>query len=140
MTDKAKTSGDKINFQINENQIGKKYEKIDDLIKFCISNDKFYKHDKSFAGSRMCVAFKILRENLIKAEPILREIDSFVHIYDFDEQNKGNGYRSFIFIFESILDYSMKTCQYISENKGSLLFRKSVYLKYVKHIFNSTVF
>jgi hormone-sensitive lipase len=127
MTDKLKS--DEIKFQINATIEGKKYEKIRDLIKLCDENDKFYKNDKSFAGTRMCMAFEKLNEGLVKSEPILREVDSFAHIYDFDESTPGNGYRSFIFIFDAALDYSMKTCQYINDNRGSLLFRKSNYLK-----------
>jgi hormone-sensitive lipase len=127
MTDKLKS--DEIKFQINATIEGKKYEKIRDLIKLCDENDKFYKNDKSFAGTRMCMAFEKLNEGLVKSEPILREVDSFAHIYDFDESTPGNGYRSFIFIFEAALDYSMRTCQYINDNRGSLLFRKSNYLK-----------
>lgn len=128
MADKVK-SDDEIKFQINKTIEGKKYEKIRDLMEICVSNEKFYKNDKSFAGTRMYMAFEKVNENLIKAEPILREVDSFVHLYDYDESTPGNGYRSFIFIFEAALDYSMKTCQYINDNRGSLLFRKSTYLK-----------
>lgn len=128
MTDKVK-SNDEINFKINQTIEGKKYDKIQDLIKLCEVNENFYKNDKTFAGTRMYMAFEKLNENLIKAEPVLREVDGFAYTYDYDESTPGNGYRSFIFIFESALDYSMKTCQYINDNRGSLLFRKSNYLK-----------
>lgn len=129
MSDKINSADDEINFRINEKVEEKKYVKIHELIKICISNDNFYKHDKSFAGSRMCIAFETLHENLIKYEPIVREVEGFAHIYDFDGSTPGNGYRSFIFIFNAALDYAVKTCQYINDNRGSLLFRKSTYLK-----------
>lgn len=131
MSDKVntKSAGEEINFQISDSIIQRKYEKVNILIKLCSKNGEFYKHDKTFIGSRMSSAFDKLYENLNKAVPVTRNIDSFAHIYDFDESTPGNGYRSFIFIFEAALDYSLKTCQYINDNRGSLLFRKSLYLK-----------
>lgn len=129
MTDNIKSAGDEIKFRINESVSAKKYEKVDELIKLCVNNDEFYRHDKSFAGSRMCIAFEKLNDNLEKSSPIIREVESFAHLYDYDESTPGNGYRSFIFIFDAALDYSMKVCQYINDNRGSLLFRKSVYIK-----------
>lgn len=129
MSDKTKSAGEEINFQISESTTVRKYEKAYELIKLCMSNVEFYKQDQTVTGSRMTAAFEKLHDYLVKAVPVTRVIDSFAHIYDYDESTPGNGFRSFMFIFEAALDYSVKTCQYINENRGSLLFRKSVYLK-----------
>lgn len=129
MSDKTKSAGEEINFQISESTTVRKYEKAYELIKLCMSNVEFYKQDQTVTGSRMTAAFEKLHDYLVKAVPVTRVIDSFAHIYDYDESTPGNGFRSFMFIFEAALDYSVKTCQYINENRGSLLFRKSAYLK-----------
>lgn len=136
MSDKNKSAGEEIKFQISESQAVRKYEKVNELIKLCTNNGEFYKQDKTITGSRMTAAFEKLHDYLNKAVPVTRNIDSFAHTYDYDESTPGNGFRSFIFIFEAALDYSLKTCQYINDNRGSLLFRKSVYLKYLTFLVN----
>lgn len=130
MSDKEdKSAVEGTNFKISESTTERKYEKANNLIKLCETSGEFYKHDQTLIGSRMSTAFDKMHEYLLKSVPVLRKIDSFAHIYDYDESTPGNGYRSFIFIFETALDYSIKTCQYINDNRGSLLFRKSLYLK-----------
>jgi Hormone-sensitive lipase (HSL) N-terminus len=129
MSDKTKSAGDEIIFQISESVTARKYEKASELIKLCAKNAEFYKHDKSFIGTRMCSAFDKLSESLEKSVLVSRKIDSFAQIYDFDAKTPGNGYRSFLHIYDSALDYALKTTQYINDNRGSLLFRKSSYLK-----------
>lgn len=127
--DKTAKSTANVNFKISEEVTKRKYESVNELIRMCQINIDYYKSDKSFVGSRMCSNFEKIVELLNVSVPIIREIDSFAHLYDYDEHTPGNGYRSFIFIFDSALQYSIKICQYITENRASLLFRKSLYLK-----------
>lgn len=113
-------------------QVGKsneKYETVNELIKMCMSNIEYYTTDKSFAGSKMCSNFEKMKEYLEKSVPVIKEIEDFSPNYDFDEHTPGNGYRSFVYIFECALKYSIKICQYIFDNRSSLLFRKNLYLK-----------
>lgn len=118
-----------VNFKISKSQTAERFQMLNDLIAMCGVNVDFYKNDNSFVGSKMCSNFEKLKEFLTKSLPVIKEIESFSVIYDYDEKTPGNGYRSFTFIFHSGVQYSMKVCQYITENRRSLLFRKSLYLK-----------
>lgn len=116
-----------VNFRVGKSD--EKYEIVNELIRMCNNNIEHYTTDKSFAGSKMCWNFEKMKNYLEKSVPVLKEIESFAHYYDYDENTPGNGYRSFIFIFECAFKYSMKTCQYITEYRATLLFRKNLYLK-----------
>jgi hormone-sensitive lipase len=124
-----------INSTISESNAINVCDTVIELTKLCQNNENFFKNDKTVAGSRILIAFERLKEFLGLSMPVVKEIESFAHTYDYDAKTPGNGYRSFIFIYESALEYSMRVCKYITENRGSLLFRKSLYLKYVFFIF-----
>jgi hormone-sensitive lipase len=125
----CKSAGAGVNFEISEAMTTKKYEAVNEVIRMCASNIEYYQQDKSFVGTRMQQNFEKLREFLDKSVPVVKEIESFAHKYDYDEKTPGNGYRSFVHIFESAVKYSQKHCQYITDNRASLLFRKSLYQK-----------
>jgi hormone-sensitive lipase len=130
---------DGVNFKISKSMMTKKYESVNELVGICGENFNYYQNDKTFVGSRMCSNFEKLKEFLQKSVPVIKEIETFAHTYDFDDETPGNGYRSFIFIYESAVDYSMKVCHYINDNRRSLLFRKSLYQKYVINQLKSAV-
>lgn len=106
-----------------------KYLIIDDLIKMSMSNVEFYSDDQSSMGLKLNGIFTKLIEKLEKSVPVIKEIESFAGLYDFDENTPGNGYRSFVFIFDAAVKHTEKIAVYITENRGSLMFRKSVYMK-----------
>lgn len=128
-SDIAESAVNGVNFQISKFMTTKKYETANELIRMCLSNIEFYKNDKSFVGTRLQLSFEKLKEFLDKSIPVIKEIESFAHLYNYDEHTPGNGYYSFIFTYESALNYSLKKCQYVTDNRSSLLFRKSLYLK-----------
>lgn len=106
-----------------------KYLMVDELIKMSVSNVAFYKDDQSFVGVKLHTIFSKLIVVLEKSVPVIKEIESFAGLYDFDEKTQGNGYRSFVYIFNSAVKHSDTICRYITENRANLLFRKSVYMK-----------
>ncbi|CAG9797696.1 unnamed protein product [Chironomus riparius] len=122
-----KSADNSVNFCVSDSD--EKYKIVNELITMCMNNIEHYTTDKSFAGTRLCFNFEKLKDYLDKSVPVIKEIEEFAPYYDYDENTPGNGYRSFVFIFECALKYSMKTCQYITENRASLLFRKNLYLK-----------
>ena len=128
MTQKVKSAGVELDFSI-KNACDENYVTIDELIRSCVSNAAFYDTDKSFIGSRIHVSFIKAVDFLKKIVPLTKNIEAFAGIYDFDAQTPGNGYRSFVYIFNSAVKHTEKICKYITSNRGNLLFRKSAYLK-----------
>lgn len=106
-----------------------KYEIIEELIKMCASNDEYYRNDQSSVGVKIHSAFAKVKHELESLVPVIKQIENFAGIYDFDEKTPGNGYRSFVYIFKCAVIHTEKTCTFITENRASLLFRKSLYMK-----------
>lgn len=62
-------------------------------------------------------------------KPLITEIEEFMAEYDFDASTPGNGFRSFLMVFESAVHHSMKLSKYVTENRSGLLFRTNIYMK-----------
>lgn len=129
MTQKTESAGAYVDSEIRKSS-DEKYLIIDEVIRMSVSNAEFYKNDKSFVGVKLHAGFTKTIVFLQKSTPVIKEIESFAAEYDFDVNTPGNGYRSFVFIWNSAVQYTEKICKYISQNRGNLLFRKSVYMKY----------
>lgn len=129
MTYRAKSAGLVLKPATIRSLDDEKYEIIDELIKVSVSNAEFYKSDQSSVGVKLYLAFTKVKEELRKSVPVIKTIEDFAGIYDFDEKTPGNGYRSFVHIFKSAVIHTEKICKYIHENRASLLFRKGVYMK-----------
>lgn len=56
-------------------------------------------------------------------------IEQFAGLYDFDEQTPGNGYRSFVFIYETALIHALRVCDEIAVKRDGWFFRRSHYVK-----------
>lgn len=129
MTHKVKSAGLEINSTIRRGEEQEKFDVVDELIRMSVSNAEFYKLDQSSIGVKLHTIFSHLIELLEKSVPVIKVIESFAGVYDFDEHTRGNGYRSFVYIFTCATLHTEKICRYISENRASLLFRKSLYMK-----------
>lgn len=104
----------------------------DQLISLCDRNREFFNKDKTDVGAHFQSSFKKISEFLLKSNQVLKQIKNFAGIYDFDEKTPGNGFRSFIFIFDAAVNYIDQTCKLIAEKKGKIFFRKGFYAKYGK--------
>lgn len=123
-----KSAGLKINFTISD-AAEEKYSLVDELIRMSVSNVEYYTRDQSSIGVKVHLIFTKIIEHLEKSVPVIDEIERFAGKYDFDSNTPGNGYRSFVYIFHAAVKHTEKICRYIHENRGSLLFRKGVYMK-----------
>lgn len=93
------------------------------------NNIDFFKSDESTNGLKLHGAFLGIIDQVDEALPLYQQIESFSKLYDFDEKLKGNGYRSFLKIFDSAINHTFKISKYVTENRSGLLFRKCSYTK-----------
>lgn len=93
------------------------------------NNIDFFKTDESTNGLKLHGAFLGIIDQVDEARPLYQEVQSFCKLYDFDEKLKGNGYRSFLKIYDSAINHALKISKYVTENRSGLLFRKSSYTK-----------
>ena len=93
------------------------------------NNIDYYKSDDSANGLKIHGALLGIIDLIEEARPLVVEIESIYKLYDFDDVTPGNGYRSFIKIFESAINHTFKIVKYVTESRSSLLFRKNTYTK-----------
>lgn len=103
---------------------------MDHVINLCNNNRDYFITDKSENPQKLHSNFIKIAELLEKSKTILDEIESFAADFDFDKDTPGNGYRSFVFIFNAAVKYIESHLKYIAENRGKFLFRKSLHAKY----------
>lgn len=92
-------------------------------------NIDYYGTDKSTAGLKLHSALLSIIDHLDEARPLIQEIDLFCKAYDYDEITPGNGYRSFIKVFDCAINHTTRIVKYIAESRSGLMFRKSTYTK-----------
>lgn len=105
---------------------------FDTLIELCKNNIKYFEDDETESGLRIHGAFVGLIDHIETAKPLVREVQDFVHEYDFDEDTPGNGFRSFLYVVDCCVKTTLKLARYVMENRGTMLFRKAVYVKEVE--------
>lgn len=93
------------------------------------NNINYFASDDSTNGLKISAAFVGIIDHLQEAQPLLEEIELFCKLYDFDENTPGNGYRSFIKVFDSAINHTSTLVKYVMQNRSSLLFRKTNYTK-----------
>jgi hormone-sensitive lipase len=93
------------------------------------NNIDYFKSDESTNGLKLHFAFVSIIDHLDDALPLVQRIESLCHLYDFDEATPGNGYRSFLKVFDAAIHHTFKIVKYVTESRGSLLFRKNNYTK-----------
>lgn len=101
----------------------------DELMILCLNNLDFYQKVKSNNGVTFVQNFEVLIKNIQEIIPVVTDIECFAGDYDLDEETRGNGYRSFIYVYESAVNRTAKVCKYVNENRESIFFRKSFYEK-----------
>lgn len=102
------------------------YDAFRDL---CVNNAEYFRTDDSENGQRFHCAYMGLIEHVEIARRYVNEIKSFANEYDFDEHVLGNGYRSFLLVVRACINHGLKLSSHVIQNRGSLLFRKSLYMK-----------
>lgn len=94
-----------------------------------VNNIDYYKTDESTNGLKLHGAFLGIIDQMNEARPLIQEIELFCKAYDFDANTPGNGYRSFIKIADCAINHTRKIVKHVTENRSSLLFRKTNYTK-----------
>lgn len=113
----------------DEAKVPEKFVEWEALKSIVCNNIDYYKSDESMNGLKLHGAFLGIIDNLDEAQPLIQEIEFFCKSYDFDATTPGNGYRSFIKIFDCAINHTLKIVKYVTENRSSLLFRKNNYTK-----------
>lgn len=93
------------------------------------NNIDFFKTDESTNGVKLYESFSGIIDHLEEAKPLVQQIELFFNIYDYSEETPGNGYRSFIKLFDCAINHTSKIVKYVTQTRSSLLFRKNNYTK-----------
>lgn len=105
---------------------------FDSLIDLCRNNVNYFANDETVSGLRIHGAFVGLIDHIETAKPLVAEVSGFVHEYDFDKDTPGNGFRSFLYVVKCCIKTTLKLARYVMENRGTILFRKAIYVKEVE--------
>ncbi|RZC40443.1 hormone-sensitive lipase [Asbolus verrucosus] len=98
----------------------------------CTNNAEFFATDTSENGQRLYISFMGIKENLDELSTKMARIASQVHKFDFDENTPGNGYRSFISVANSAVDYGVQLNKKVCLKRASAFFRKTQMTKDVE--------
>lgn len=93
------------------------------------NNIDYYKCDQSTNGLLLHGALLGIIDQIDEARPLYQRMQTFCGDFDFDENTHGNGYRSFLKIFDSAINHTFKILKYVTENRSALFFRKNAYTR-----------
>lgn len=107
------------------------YEMSGELVQIALENLEFFKKAKARNKKfhEFCKIFEALIETVIKLQLLVKNIEDFAPDYDFDKLTPGNGYRSFIDVYDSAIKRTVKLCIRVEEKRESFFFRKTFYEK-----------
>lgn len=103
-----------------------------ELLLACQEQALFFKDDISERGQRLHAALVAWQDFIILSDDLVQQIEAFAYKYDFDEHTPGNGYRSFISVNNSCIEYGMGTCKNLLASRSTMFFRKKFYMKEVE--------
>lgn len=101
----------------------------DELAKLASDNLEFFGDSVPARDFKFSLNFQNLLENIKKLEPVIRRIEKFAADYDFDENTRGNGYHSFVYVYNSAVRRLLKICKNVKINRGKIFFNKTCYKK-----------
>lgn len=105
------------------------YKALNDL---CEDNAGYFASDTTENGQRMNLAFLSIRDNVNESCSIVGELRDIAGFYDYDESTPGNGYRTFIFIYNLAVKHAIQINKKVLLKRDSVLFRKAYYTKEVE--------
>lgn len=102
-----------------------------ELVHIALDNLEFFKKAKAKNKKfhEFCKLFEALIKTMAQIQLLVKNIEGFASDYDFDKMSPGNGYRSFIDVYDSAVKRTMKLCIRVKENRESIFFRKTFYEK-----------
>jgi hormone-sensitive lipase len=99
------------------------------LIKVAQDNCDYFNENNSAIDRCFSELFSVIIEVVAKADLDVEQIKAFAPLYDFDEKTPGNGYRSFVFVYDSALEKTLQLSKEIKVKRGSIFFRSRHYRK-----------
>lgn len=106
-------------------------EKSEILKKLCTENAESFAKDSSENGQRLYISLLTIRDTIEQIWPTVTHMREVAAKYDFDENTPGNGFRSFVGIFDSAINYATELNQKVATKKDGLLFIKNFVAKWV---------
>lgn len=106
-----------------------KVERKETLKQLCTENAKYFAKDSSENGQRLYISLLAIKETLDQVWPTVTHVRELAPNYDFDESTPGNGFRSFVGIFDSAIVYAIELNRKVAARRDSLLFQKSLVTK-----------
>lgn len=103
-------------------------ESVDALIKSIDNNINYF--DKSAKSESLSTNLRQLKSALEKSARAVGEIEKFAGEYDFDENTRANGFRSFQHLQISAVKRSIQLCERLINNREKMFFRADNYAKY----------
>ena len=104
------------------------------VYKVSLENAEHFKSHTSPSGKALFFGFQQLAENCQSVGPLLNKIKQEAPKYDLDAQTPGNGYRSFLTIYDSLFNNCLTLCNSVSLERDHMLFHiyKAKYIEDLK--------
>lgn len=103
-----------------------------ELLLSCQEQAFYFKDDATERGQRLQAALVAWQDFIILSDDLVHQIEAFAYQYDFDEYTPGNGYRSFIAVINSCIEYGLTLCKNLLTSRSTMFFRKKTYMKEVE--------
>lgn len=110
---------------------GSDLKPVDELIQTIDNNVGYF--DKEQKSQKLIDSLRRLKLTLKKCSKSVDEIENFAHEYDFDEETPGNGFRSFVEIFDSAVQRALKLGRKLIIAREGTFFRADKYSKLKLH-------
>lgn len=98
-----------------------------------IDNNVEFLNNKQSKSEALHLNLLHLKNVYEKCCKFMSEVRKFAGEYDFDEHTPGNGFRSFLSIFDSAIRETSIVCDELIRRRAKLLFRADNYAKYNVH-------
>ncbi|KAK2576142.1 hypothetical protein KPH14_007471 [Odynerus spinipes] len=102
------------------------------LREICHASKDYFSTHQDENGSRIRAGLLAILDHLEQMQPLYKEILRIAPLFDFDEQTRGNGYRSFLILVDKCVMYSGLACRQMYCQKDSFLFRKGHYMREIE--------
>lgn len=94
---------------------------------FATENAKFFEKIESSSGQALYEGFQLLAKQCLQATPLLEKIKEEAPKYDLDADTPGNGYRSYLTIFNSFFKNCHSLCKSVKAERNSIIFHLTVH-------------
>lgn len=107
---------------------GSQNKPVHELIQSIDNSVRYF--DNENKSQQLIVNLRRLKASVERCLKFIEKIDNFAHEYDFDKETVGNGYRSFVDIFDSAVERALKIGKKLIVDREKYFFRASSYSKY----------